>query len=442
MFALHESTRRLLGRGGFLLLCLLPTCGVGGWCLFTQTPAYQTWQRQIWQRQLAGVLGLSVAVDRVSYPRPAVTVLHGVTFVDPETDSTIAALRTIELTRNDRGWVWLASFAELRTAHVSQLLELLQTRGLRTFAADTPPVELLANVVTLRHGTTDETAPAETLNDFRLALRPLADGVEAIVEFRVAGLSMAQPAYFQVRRNRQLSPPATHWALNTHGTPLPNSLLAIAWPAAATLGAESKFDGLVEITTGGTTWDGTINARLTNIDLNRLVTDQFPHRLGGQAEIIFNKVVVERGSLLEAAGTVLSRDGTVSRSLLEACARPDATQLRLDPRVAEADQPLWRYKELSLGFRVDGESLSLKGLCTRTEQGVILSDNEGPLLKESLQNTVPAVALVRALAPQAELQVPASQETRRMINMLAIPKLKLRDATAHPYTPLRFGERR
>ena len=81
MFAIHDRTRRLLCRLGFLLLCAAPTLTLAVWSGATRSSWYAAVQRVAWEHRLRDTLGLVVALQRVSYPNRDVTVLERVKFV-------------------------------------------------------------------------------------------------------------------------------------------------------------------------------------------------------------------------------------------------------------------------------------------------------------------------------------------------------------------------
>ena len=85
MFQLHDKTRRKLAIAGFVLLCLLPTCAVAGWCLWRNMP----WETRIAAEQLERQLGWKVKLERLKHPRPGVDVYENLELIDAETGGTI-----------------------------------------------------------------------------------------------------------------------------------------------------------------------------------------------------------------------------------------------------------------------------------------------------------------------------------------------------------------
>ena len=416
---MHESHRRLCCRAAFLLLCLAPTVCVLAWSVFLQTPAHRAWQIAAWQTELSHRLGVTVRIGGVSAPQAGRTLFDGLELFDPETDAPLASVRAVEAAHNGRGWVLLASHVELPAYQLSQLAAVFHDRVLRQPPRDGGSWELIAGEVTLSAAD----VPAETFQDVRVSIESTDDGSQAKIEFRVAGLSMSEPAQLKLVRNRQLTPPATSWELNTGGAALPCSIFAGQVPSLAHLGEQCHFDGLIGVTATPRGWEGIVNGRLKQVDLDRLITDQFPHKLSGSAEIVLNHARIRQGRIVEAAGTLVSTGGVVHRSLLEAAAQTSTLRLTLSSRIKEGEEPLWKYRELAIGFNLDADGLTITGNCASAAPGTILSDRTGVLVAEAKQPTVAAVALVRTLAPQNEIQVPASQETNRLLEILPVPAL-------------------
>jgi hypothetical protein len=93
MFQLHDKTRRKLAIAGFVLLCLLPTCAVAGWCLWRN----MSWETRIAAEQLERQLGWKVKLEQLKHPRPGVDVYENLELIDAETGGTIFRSPSIEV---------------------------------------------------------------------------------------------------------------------------------------------------------------------------------------------------------------------------------------------------------------------------------------------------------------------------------------------------------
>jgi hypothetical protein len=92
-------------------------------------------------------------------------------------------------------------------------------------------------------------------------------------------------------------------------------------------------------------------------------------------------------------------------------------------RVRSGKDVLWRYQQLAIEFSLSPDGLQLSGRCPDQPAGTLLSDARGPLVQDSPHAVVPAVALVRSLAPANQVLVPAGSETDSILRHLPLPSL-------------------
>src|SRR5215218_2281973 len=104
MFQLHERTRLLLCRTGFLLLCLAPTLFVGGAAVHYRSGSYLEARREEWTAVLSDKLGLEVRMARLSYPLWNAALLEQVVLADPETGEEVARARYVEVVLEEGRW--------------------------------------------------------------------------------------------------------------------------------------------------------------------------------------------------------------------------------------------------------------------------------------------------------------------------------------------------
>ncbi len=435
---MHETTRRFCCRAGFLLGCVLPTLVVLAWVGYVRSPAYREAERVAWRDALSRHLGVDVVLERVAHPELDVTWLEGVTLVDPETGRRLAGATRVELGRQDGGWVAYLAEADVPRAQLARLTEIAHPTIWRRASGGAPVWQVVIGTLQLTSARS-----AHTLLDVQFHGRggePETPDPQVQVEFRVAGLDMQQPAQLTITRNRQTDPPTTAWAFTTGPQALPCAVLAVAWPELSDLGDECHVSGhcLMRESPGG--WTGEAQGRFAQLDLDRAVTGRFPHKLSGSAEVVISRLRWEKGRLVDAAGTVASGGGVVSQSLLVAAGSEASLQLVVPSRVTESRQTLWKYRELAVGFELTQHGLQITGHCPGSSAGVIVADVEGPLTSEGRQPWLSAVALVRLLAPQNEIQVPASPATEGLLRRLPLPPMVAPETSvARPgYSPLRL----
>ena len=220
------------------------------------------------------------------------------------------------------------------------------------------------------------------------------------------GTVPAPPQAVRIRltRNRQVTPPASGLELDTGGRPLPCSLLGTAWDEVKSLGAGSSFCGHVwaNQTPGG--WAAQIEGRLQGLDLAALSAGRLPHTLSGPAELTIHSARLWQGRVARAAGTLRAGPGLVGSALVRGAVR----QLHLVSLAEPAVSGDLGYEQLAVDFRIDAGGVRLQGCCGGVEAGTVLATRTGPLLAEPIAEPQPVAALIQALVPAAEAQVPAT----------------------------------
>jgi len=429
--------RLFLCRAGFLLFCLLPTLATGAWIVCFRPVVYSAAQTGQWEKQLSRELGMRVELGRITLQPGGVLRVEDVKISEPESRAVIATARIIELALTEEGYVVLASYPQVRTSQFAAVWELAHGRLLRKQFIFDRPVHILGQRLTVIDDQS-RTKRAETFTDFECHLRQEPQQTSLHLEFRRDAIDFNQRASFHAVRRRSTGRTrgmTTRWTLDTHATPLPCWLVAKQAPALTPLGPDCEFRGKVwgEHTPAG--WQGEVGGEFHTVDLERLVTYRFPHRLSGLADVTLSGPARFRdGRLIEAGGVVRSDGGAIGRGLLEAAAESlPLTVTRETPKNAA-------YSQLAVGFHIDKSGVRLSGLCTPRDSHALVADNAGPLLIEAKQESSPVVALVRALVPLNDVQVPATQETEPLLLALPIPSVAPPRRRTAPSSVLRLEE--
>jgi hypothetical protein len=435
---MHDRTRRLLCRLGFLLLCVLPTLAVAARIAVVRSPAYIAARRAECERRISDALGLAVTVRAAHQLLQGDTKLEDVVFTEPETGAPIGRIRHLEFGYRDGQLIVLASQPEIEGQQVWRLWESLHERVLRACRTEAPGAQIYAGEVTIRQA---DGQRATTLTDVCGRLNTTEAGPQATLEFREVALQMSEPAQLKITRNRQVQPPATRWELNTRSTALPCSLLADYLEMLRNLGEEATFQGTIEAMPTAEGWEGEIAGRFRDVDLDRVTGSlKLRHRLGGAAELVFRRATFREGRLIDAAGDVTCNGGAVSRSLLYQA--NESLGLVAASRVMTPQaNTLMLFRELKLGFTLDKGGIQIAGQCDSAGPGVVMTDESGPLLSSQSREAVQVTALVRTLAPDTGEQVPANYEAYQLLHVLPIPAENdtMRSETARPlYSPLRL----
>jgi hypothetical protein len=431
MFRLHESTRRRICRAAFLLLCVVPTASVSAWCARRHLPGVAAAEAERLEREL----GLDVSLAGLRHLRPGRVLYEGLELADPETGRPLLQCRALEVDRQqsaDRDGrprallVLLASQPEIEAAAIDRLGELLGRMLRRPTGSSQTDLRLVAGQLTLR-----ATDASQTVSEVQGSIASFSGGMQAEASFRLAGIDTPQPIRIRIVRNRQITPPATGFELDTGGGAVPCGLLAVGLPLLERLGRRSRLRGYVwaNQTDDGTSpgWEGEFAGQVYDVDLDDLVTGHFPHKLSGTAQLTVQSARFRQRRLEHATGTLVAGPGVISRSLVDAA----VAQLGL-VRGAEPQTPgeLVPYEQLAAGFLIDARGLQLQGGCAASGNrhespvaGTILADRQGRLLGEPAVQPQPVVALVRTLVPASQHQVPATRQTDWLIGHLPVPQV-------------------
>ena len=415
MFHFHQRTRRRLCRGLFLCGCIAPILVLLAWAVSLYLPGHARWHRA----ELSRRLGMKVTFDDVSYPRPGATRYRGLRLSDMETAELLLHVDSLDAHVVDGVLILSVAGAEIEAGRLASVWEVI-AQGLRTPAQQ--QVHLLAERVVLHDDTT-----TRVFTDVEGDWDPSETGNQASLRFGVEGVSMQSPARVRVIRNRQMVPPSTRFELDTGGAPLPCALVASLFPQLARLGPDSRYRGYLWATRQAAGWDAEWAGELTGVDLARLVTQQFPHRLNGTAKIVIQRARMHQGRLDQATGSLTSGPGQISPSLLSAAV--DALYM-VPGNVARSTLGDVPYDQLSFEFDVSETGLSIRGICRNVPPGTVLTSRSVALLAEPRRERLPVVSLIRMLVPRIEYLVPATRETDILTQRLPLPRISRPDQRA------------
>ncbi len=423
---MHDRTRRMLCRIGFVAFCVIPTVGVFAWSNSQTTSGHSASLAAELSRELA----LRVSLTGVFHPRPGAALYEGLELADPETGRPLARMRFLEVGGGDSLATLVASQPEIDALHLDRLGRLVVER-LRNAVAPQAMVRLAASDVTL-----DWPEGAQTLTDLvgQIDGRPGEDGQRtATINFRLAGNNAGEPIKIRYSRRLKESQPTARIEVNTGDAAVPCSLLAGPAGIANHLGQQACFHGSFWAVETAEGWEGQCAGELTAVDLQTAIGEQFPHHLTGQAKITMKSARFRHGRLEEARGTVIAEQGDVGQSLLTAA----ATNLHLAGSAAtNSNASLVAYTRLALEFEIDSSGVTLHG--AGREPGAIVESGDSVLLAESQTPTSPVVALLRTLVPQSEVQVPASRQSEWLIHRLPVPRI-VPPADERPHGKIRLA---
>lgn len=411
---MHQRTRRQLCRLVFVAVCVVPTFFSLSWAAYRASPLHAANERSAWEKTLFELTGLLAVVNRVDHPPGGSTLLVGVQLIDPDGGDRVASLRQAEIARTQQGTVVLLSQPDIAKGKFLRLCDTLHDRVLRGPLPKTA-VQITSGEVTLEVG-----PRAQTFTRVRCTVEPYEGGVRTFVEFQLAGSETAAAAQLQIERNRQITPPSTRWHLQSDA-PIPCDLFGDYVPVVASLGPRCRFHGSIVVAMTRNDWSGEISGRFSQLDLG-LATESFPHRLSGLADVTVRQAIVAQGTLQEASGNIVSAGGSISPSLLISLA--EQLHANIPARLAELPQPYIPYREMRFDFAISSAGMTVAGRCTGESPGVIFKAAGGELLAANPAHTYPIVAVVRALSPASDWLVPATDESKRLLGVLAFPSVR------------------
>jgi hypothetical protein len=426
MFPIHDRTRRWICRVIFILGGVLPTAAVAAWAAVVHSASHLEAVRL----RVAEVLGLDVRLASVSYSQPGVMLLEGMELAEAETGESLASIRAAEVIGDGKSQTIVLSQPDVNIARPAWLWTLIDGRLRRH--ADQVPLRLAAGELTLRFR-----GGVQTLVDCNAQLQSSSKSAGLTAAFRLADVPGVEPVRLRFERTSVGGESASSFELNARSSAVPCALLAALAERGNFLGQKSTLRGDIRATEMPDGWQGEFSGRLENVDLNDLVSNQFPHRLSGTASVTVEKAIVHRGRLEEFQGEISAGPGIISESLLSAAV--DQLKMRRDGAVA-ADGSFVRYETLRAAFRLDSNGLKLSGVCLKNPTGVVVCRQAGAILWESLGGPLPIAALVKALVPDSKLQVPATRQTDWLLNLLPIPDVLPNDPSAPPEARLRLPD--
>jgi hypothetical protein len=272
MFHLHDKTRRKLAIAGFILLCLLPTCAIAGWCFWRNMP----WETQIAAEQLQQQLGWKVKLDHIKHPRPGVEIYENLELSDPETGRFIFSCRSVEISRrmiaDPQGQekptlIFAFQESEIGVATLTQMGQFIE-RVLQDQAMTGMDCRLSTSELKMRRGKT-----VQKLSNVEAGVDHSASCVQAAMQFHLPQAKTAAPVVIRLYRDRTITPPQNRFELQTAENEVPCDLLALGIPEFAKYDSQTCFQGNLEFNyfqqiRPDKDWSETMTGRLSNIKDN------------------------------------------------------------------------------------------------------------------------------------------------------------------------------
>lgn len=403
---LSDSQRRTLLRVLFLTVCVIPCLVTFTWGWVIRTDAY----RNSWQQSLSTQLGMRVIVAQVRTPRPGTVLLENVRGYDPETDAEAFHCRALEVEDFADGRHLRASQPEIHATHGGRLFAALERRLRRETPEAETAVTFEAAELTWRVG-----GESQTLVDVEALAGPAESAQQLLINFALPGTPAEHPVALKISRHTSAQPETTV-ELDTGAAVVPCGLLAPLTDAVGVLGRNARFAGRVKLRHTADGWNGVVAGDVTEADLDALVSERFPHVLSGAAELQIHRAEIAGGRLDRAEVSVEAGPGQVSWSLVRAAEQHLGMATGTAAEVSSGK--IVPFTRLSFDAVIVNGRLTLRSRGS-DRQGLVMESGVTPLLREPAGPQATA-NLLRALAPAAELQVPAVAAAAALVPWLSV----------------------
>jgi len=393
---MHQRKRRMLCRGLFLSLAVLPTAVVLA-CVISRP---FTHSRAKFERQMHASIGAPVRLAKVKTPMPGEQVFQGFKLLAETGESALVTAHVVHrrsernLVRVTAGNVHVASGGQL------ELADLLE-RSFRN--ADASQLLITAENVVIATGG-GEYAIA------RLTLRTEVKETiaRALIEFYPADTLEAEPVRVTVRYEKPGA--MAHWSLQTAGHRVPCAMLEPLFALAASLPEGVNFAGDITAIRNPRGSESVAIGRLENVPLGRLFDRHPDHTLSTTATIDIQRAKLREKNLEELAAEIHAGPGEMSPSLGVALAGLlafEATGPATGAASIDFDRLTARLHLTSSGLTI-GAAAPGGGVVFKNGQSIFLAP----------RSTIPLAALVELFASAEEEALPLTPRTRWLTQLL------------------------
>jgi hypothetical protein len=369
--------------------------------------------------------------------RPGDVLYEGVSLSDPETGKRLIKCRSVEAIESimidHRGeqrpaLVLKAEQMSVDAAQWPKVNEALQRRLQGTGGGPELEIRLTAEELTLEAGglagfgePLSPKAPSVILYHVEAGVAALPagrqEGIEARLQCALQQFEGAERVQMRIVRNRQVSPPANGFEIDTGRAEFPCRLLGLAYGDLNKLGAKCRFCGSATLFHTSSGLAGEVHGRLADLDLTTAVGQNFGQSITGLAEVVMEQAVLRGGRLDAATGRIKAGPGTIGRPLVQSAI--DHMQLTAT-QLPAGDEPV-PFEMLGATFWLDERGLSLAGNCPGVPSATIVAGGQA-LLGEPARQPLPVGALVQVVSAGSNDSVPATQQALGLARYLPTPE--------------------
>ncbi|TWT71073.1 hypothetical protein Pan14r_33830 [Crateriforma conspicua] len=408
---MHERTSRAMARLLFVACCAMPTLLTLAVIIVCRSPWYHRSEIRALESNLEIHTGLDFQIGDFHRAAPDRIELSDVQLRHPETGRPVLDLYRVTWQRNDQGTVIRIVQPKLHHDQISAAWYLIHDRYLCQSQHTQSPTTILVDGLTVGDF---------TFRDIDAQIVPHPQTVEVIASaVPASGNGIDDIIEATVMRDRSSLLPSTNWWINTNTAQLPCRVLSDFIPWMKRLGDSAQFAGMMALETG---LDDMVvdlsGARFSDIDLATFA-ENLPHRMGGTAEIRFDRCVLQSDQRHDIAGQITcDGGGFIAATLLTPLA--DQFGVQIDPQWAS--QRDVGFDRFSAWFEINGRSMQATGNCNRIETylppDVLASVGGRPLLMLPPTGPLDSAALAYLAAPLQSPMVPLTQATRPILKWL------------------------
>lgn len=412
---MSDEQRKRACRISFAVFALLPTLLVGIWIV-------QPHRSHRWEQLASDAIGWEVTADRIIERSDGETSMLQVKVADAQLGDA-ARINHLQVTDSHDCLTLIGDHLELNAGQTATFFADLIRRFLLRPKGEVDQASLLFHRVTILNRAssnqsheTRSASSGQTFEDVEIQFTRNGERTNITMMLRPAGEVDEERIQLEIDVQRQdMQEPVVRWSLSTGRSYFPCALARQWLPFVERLGADASFRGQVKAVQSDGSWTAEASGHLSSVDLYELVSVPLHHTLNGFVDIDLVRFRLEAGRIFGAAGRIRCTDGQVSGTIIESMTEHFGWRQATIP----LNYPT-RFRELDIGFRTDGQWLEVRG--DEAAQGVIAYDLNGqPWLYEGEQSVVPTTALLRALVPISDTEVPLTRETASLVNLLPLP---------------------
>jgi len=351
LFAIHESTKRLLCRCVWVVAALMPLLGVVIASIVITTPWYQSWQRGAWETRISENLGVTVRTKVFKLTAPHQFYAEGVELRHPETDVILARIARLNGLMRDKGWSILLETPELDAGQLESGLQVLHD----AFLCRPQKSSHLLAIGIPKGLTLHSPSGVSEIERMEILLRPAERASTLQAKMTLKDQPFGEVA-IQVSRDHNPETTATSVTLSSTKSWLPCDVLSERFTVLKNLGRESRFRGELQCNVLSQQWDVSLQGEFDRVDWGAMSASVgSPVRSSGMLSLA--QLNLRDGKILRAIGQARCEGGVASKSWLQRTSQ----LLQLPAQFSTTSTESIAIDTIDFGFNLDSTGLRLAG---------------------------------------------------------------------------------